>query len=140
MLIYCYTLTSDTNGTNLIQYPDLPEGASVSEGEHDLQADASEGLEAVGANSVTLGARCLPRRSFCQNEMVRQGVLKTDLARRLGIHNPVDRLLDLAHSSKLKAMEAAFRELGRRLAAPCCRIEVALCAYLSLTMIRTPPS
>jgi antitoxin HicB len=56
MLIYCYTLTSDTNGTNLIQYPDLPEGASVSEGEHDLQADASEGLEAVGASSVTLGA------------------------------------------------------------------------------------
>lgn len=130
MLIYCYTLTPDTNGTNLIQYPDLPGGASVSEGEHDEQA--AEGLEAilqmyidarrpiplpeaVGDGSVTLDA--LPTaKLFLSNEMVRQGVRKTELARRLGIHNPqVDRLLDLAHSSKLEAMEAAFRELGRRL-------------------------
>ncbi|EJO29604.1 type II toxin-antitoxin system HicB family antitoxin [Achromobacter marplatensis] len=132
MLTYCYTLTPDTNGTNLIQYPDLPEGASVSEGERDLQANAAEGLEAVlqmyidarrpiplptavEDGSVTLGA-LTTAKVFLSNEMVRQGVRKTELARRLGIHNPqVDRLLDLAHSSKLEAMEAAFRELGRRL-------------------------
>ncbi|CAB3680826.1 type II toxin-antitoxin system HicB family antitoxin [Achromobacter kerstersii] len=132
MLTYCYTLTPDTNGTNLIQYPDLPEGASVSEGEHDLQANAAEGLEAVlqlyidarrpiplpeavGDGGVTLGALDTAK-VFLSNEMVRQGVRKTELARRLGIHNPqVDRLLDLTHSSKLEAVEAAFRELGRRL-------------------------
>lgn len=132
MLTYCYTLTPDTNGTNLIQYPDLPEGASVSEGEHDLQANAAEGLEAVlqmyidarrpiplptavGDGSVTLGA--LPTaKVFLSNEMLRQGVRKTELARRIGVHNPqVDRLLDLSHSSKLEAIEAAFSELGRRL-------------------------
>jgi antitoxin HicB len=132
MLTYCYALTPDTNGTNLIQYPDLPEGASVSEGEHDLQANAAEGLEAVlqlyidarrpiplpeavGDGGVTLGALDTAK-VFLSNEMVRQGVRKTELARRLGIHNPqVDRLLDLTHSSKLEAVEAAFRELGRRL-------------------------
>ncbi|MNW20292.1 Antitoxin HicB [compost metagenome] len=48
--------------------------------------------------------------------MIQQGIRKTELARRLGVHNPqVDRLLDLTHSSKLEAVEAAFRELGRRL-------------------------
>lgn len=132
MLTYCYTLTPDTNGTNLIQYPDLPEGASVSESEHDLAANAAQGLEAVlqlyidgrrpiplpeavGDGGVTLGALATAK-VFLSNEMVRQGVRKTELARRLGIHNPqVDRLLDLTHSSKLETVEAAFRELGRRL-------------------------
>lgn len=33
MLTYAYTLTPDSNGTYLIQYPDLPEGAAVSETE-----------------------------------------------------------------------------------------------------------
>lgn len=132
MLTYCYTLTPDTNGTNLIQYPDLPEGASVSESEHDQQANAAEGLEAVlqmyidarrpiplpkalGDGSVTLGA--LPTaKVLLSNEMVRQGVRKTEMARRLGIHNPqADRLLDLGHSSKMEAIEAACQELGRRL-------------------------
>lgn len=132
MLTYCFTLTPDTNGTNLIQYPDLPEGASVSESDHDLQANAAEGLEAVlqlyidarrpipmpeavGDGSVTLGAMTTAK-VLLSNEMVRQGIRKAELARRLGIHNPqVDRLLDLTHSSKLEAIEAAFQDLGRRL-------------------------
>jgi antitoxin HicB len=74
----------------LLQYPDLPEGASVSEGEDDLQANAERVLGAVSQMYID--------------------------AHRLGIYNPqVDRLLDLAHSSKQEPMEAAFRELGRRL-------------------------
>lgn len=90
MSIYYYTLTPDTNGTNLIQYPDLPEGASVSNGEHDPAANAAEGLEAVLQLYID--------------------------ARRLHVHNPqVDRLLNLSHSSKLEAIEAAFHDLGRRL-------------------------
>ncbi|MPS76569.1 MAG: type II toxin-antitoxin system HicB family antitoxin [Achromobacter sp.] len=132
MLTYCYTLTPDTNGTNLIQYPDLPEGASVGEGEQDLVANAADGLEvvlqlhidarrpipmpkAVGDGSVTLGALATAK-VLLSNEMVQQGVRKTELARRLGVHNPqVDRLLDLSHSSKIEAIEAAFHNLGRRL-------------------------
>ncbi|WP_231689507.1 hypothetical protein [Achromobacter piechaudii] len=74
----------------MLQYPDLPEGASVSEGEDDLQANAAKGLGTVSQMYID--------------------------ARRLGIFNPqIDRLLDLAHSSKREPMEAAFRELGRRL-------------------------
>ncbi|WP_200826446.1 hypothetical protein [Caballeronia cordobensis] len=51
-----------------------------------------------------------------QNEMIRQGVRKSELARRLNVHMPqVDRLLDPRHSSKIEAIEAAFRSLGKRL-------------------------
>lgn len=131
MLSYCYTLTPDTNGTYLIQYPDLPEGAAVSETES-AGEEAAEGLEvvlqmyidarrpipmpaSVGDGSVSLGAMTTAK-VLLSNEMVRQGIRKAELARRLGIHNPqVDRLLDLAHSSKMEAIEAACSELGRRL-------------------------
>ncbi|BBP95501.1 hypothetical protein BSFA1_06300 [Burkholderia sp. SFA1] len=48
--------------------------------------------------------------------MIRQGVRKSELARRLNVHMPqVDRLLDPRHSSKIEAIEAAFRSLGKRL-------------------------
>ncbi|CAB3838560.1 Antitoxin HicB [Achromobacter mucicolens] len=131
MLSYNYTLTPDTNGTYLIQYPDLPEGASVSETLNAYE-DAAEGLEAVlqmyidsrrpiplprslGDVSVNIGAM-RTAKVLLSNEMVRQGVRKADLARRLGIHNPqVDRLLDLNHNSKMDAIEAACKKLGKRL-------------------------
>lgn len=50
------------------------------------------------------------------NEMVRQGVRKAELARRLDVHMPqVDRLVDLRHSSKLENLEKAFQTLGKTL-------------------------
>lgn len=131
MLTYSYTLTPDTNGTYLIQYPDLPEGAAVSESP-DAGAEAAEGLEAVlqmyidvrrpipmpsgvGDGAISVGAM-RTAKVLLSNEMVRQGVRKADLARRLGLHGPqVDRLLDLSHNSKMDAIEAACTELGRRL-------------------------
>ena len=131
MLTYAYTLTPDTNGTYLIQYPDLPEGASVSESAHGGE-EAAEGLDAVlqlyidarrpipmpsgvGDGAVNVGAM-RTAKVLLANEMVRQGVRKADLARRLGLHAPqVDRLLDLSHNSKMDAIEAACNELGKRL-------------------------
>lgn len=103
MLTYAYTLTPDSNGTYLIQYPDLPEGAAVSETEK-AGPDAAEGLDAVlqlyidarrpipmptdvGDGSVSLGAM-RTAKVLLANEMVRQGVRKADLARRLGVHAP----------------------------------------------------
>ncbi|KAB1444943.1 type II toxin-antitoxin system HicB family antitoxin [Bordetella bronchiseptica] len=132
MLTYCYTLTPDTNGTNLVEFPDLPEAAAVSETPDDVQANAAAGLEAalqmyvdarrpiplpsaVADGSVTLGALATAK-ALLSNEMVAQGVRKADMARRLGVHMPqVDRLLDVSHASKIEAVEAAFQQLGRRL-------------------------
>lgn len=132
MLSYNVTFTPDTNGTYLIQYPDFPEGASVTEDLKEWGPPAAVGLEAVmqmyidarrpiplrsdsGDASVPIGSM-QTAKVLLSNEMVRQGVRKTDLARRLGIHNPqVDRLLDLGHNSKMDAIEAACKELGKRL-------------------------
>jgi len=49
-------------------------------------------------------------------EMLKQGVRKSELARRLNCHLPqVNRLLDLTHASRLEQLEAAINALGKRL-------------------------
>lgn len=48
--------------------------------------------------------------------MLAQRISKAELARRLNCHMPqVDRLLNLAHVSRLDQIEAAFRAVGKRL-------------------------
>jgi antitoxin HicB len=47
--------------------------------------------------------------------MQASGMRKADLARRLGVSKPqVERLLDLAHGSRLEQIEQAFRALNKR--------------------------
>jgi antitoxin HicB len=70
-----------------------------------------------GQPSVTLPA-LVTAKVLLANEMIAQGVRKSELARRLDVHMPqVDRLLDLKHSSKLDAIESAFKQLGKTLEA-----------------------
>jgi antitoxin HicB len=48
--------------------------------------------------------------------MRKQGVRKSELARKLGWHMPqVDRLLDIRHASRLDQIERAARVLGKDL-------------------------
>ena len=133
MLTYCYTLTPDDNGTLLVQFPDIPEAAAVSDDEQDAGAQALDGLEtalqmyidargrpipipsATGQGRVTLPA-LVTAKVLLSNEMVRQGIRKAEMARMLAVHMPqVDRLLDLGHGSKLEQIEAAAQQLGKRL-------------------------
>lgn len=134
MLTYPYTLTPDTNGTLLVLFPDFPEAASVAEDEQDAPVNALEALEAAleiyfderrpiplpgsctdARHTVTLPA-VVTSKVFLSNEMIRQGVRKAEMARRLGVHTPqVDRLLNLRHSSRIEQVEAALQTLGRRL-------------------------
>lgn len=135
MLTYPYTLTPDTNGTFLVLFPDFPEAASVGEDEQDAQVNALEALEAAleiyfderrpiplpaagsvsSRYSVTLPA-VVTSKVYLSNEMIRQGVRKAEMARRLGVHTPqVDRLLNLRHGSRIEQVEAALGKLGRRL-------------------------
>ena len=68
-----------------------------------------------GQHSVTLPA-VVTSKVLLSNEMIRQGVRKAEMARRLGVHTPqVDRLLNLRHSSRIEQVEAALETLGRRL-------------------------
>jgi len=134
MLTYPLTLTPDTNGTFLVQFPDIPEAITVAEDETEALVNGLEALEAAieiyfdekrvvprpskakrGQLSVTLPA-LVTAKVLLANEMVSQGVRKAELARRLNVHMPqVDRLIDLRHSSKLENIEAAFRSLGKNL-------------------------
>jgi len=134
MLTYPYTLTPDTNGTFLVLFPDFPEATSVGEDEQDAQVNALEALEAAleiyfderrlipmpsektsSPDAVTLPA-VVTSKVFLSNEMIRQGVRKAEMARRLGVHTPqVDRLLNLRHGSRIEQVEAALGKLGRRL-------------------------
>lgn len=69
-----------------------------------------------GERSVALPALTEAKISL-YTEMRRQRIGKADLARRLNCHLPqIDRLLDLAHSSRFDQLEAAFLALGKRLA------------------------
>jgi antitoxin HicB len=134
MLTYSMTLTPDTNGTYLVQFPDIPEAATVARDESEALANGLDALEAAieiyfddkrvvpapskvkpGQLSVTLPA-LVTAKVLLANEMVSQGVRKAELARRLDVHMPqVDRLIDPRHSSKLEAIEAALSKLGKRL-------------------------
>ena len=132
MLTYPLTMTPDTNGTFLVQFPDIPEAVTVAEDETEALVNGLEALEAAieiyfdekrvvpvpskvkrGQLSITLPA-LVTAKVLLANEMVIQGVRKADLARRLGAHMPqVDRLVDLKHSSKLESIELAFQKLGK---------------------------
>lgn len=132
MLTYCYTATTDDNGTLLILFPDIPEAAAVAETWADAPQQASEGLETAlqmyvdarrpmpsssfeSIDTVALGVS-VTAKLLLSDAMVHQGIRKADLARLLGVHAPqIDRLLDLGHASKVEAIEAALYALGHRL-------------------------
>jgi antitoxin HicB len=134
MLSYPVNLVPDSNGTLLVMFPDIPEAVSVGDEEDEALLNALDALESAieiyfdekrevpppskakkGQRVVTLPALVVAK-VLLANEMVRQGVRKAELARRLDVHMPqVDRLLNPRHSSKLDAIEAAFSKLGKRL-------------------------
>ena len=134
MLKYPYTLIPDTNGTLLVQFPDVPEALTVGDTPEEARLNAKEALEAA-LEIYFDQKRPIPMPSICRredesillpalvtakvllaNEMIVQGIRKTELAHRMDMHMPqIDRLLDLRHSSKIETVEAALRQLGRRL-------------------------
>ncbi|WP_321792313.1 type II toxin-antitoxin system HicB family antitoxin [Caballeronia sp. J97] len=127
-------LELDTNNTYLVTFPDIPEAVSVGEDKDEALIVGLDALESAieiyfdekrevpmpskprkGQPVVTLPALVVSK-VLLANEMIRQGVRKSELARRLNVHMPqVDRLLDPRHSSKIEAIEAALLSLGKRL-------------------------
>jgi antitoxin HicB len=134
MLSYPVKLVRDTNNTYLVTFPDIPEAVSVGDDQDEALLNALDALESAieiyfdekrevplpskpkkGQLVVTLPALVVSK-VLLANEMIRQGIKKSELARRLDVHMPqVDRLLDPRHSSRLDAIEAAFNKLGKRL-------------------------
>jgi antitoxin HicB len=130
MFNYPVELTPDDNGTILVTCPDLPEVATFGEDEKDALGYA------VGAIEEALAARMSDRQDIPlptgdKEPLVRlsmqiglkvmlyvamreAGVNKAELARRMGMaRQHADRLLNLNHASRLDALDAAFRVLGK---------------------------
>jgi antitoxin HicB len=76
--------------------------------------------EDVPAPSAGRGDRvALPVQSALKvllyQQMLRQGVRKAELARRMGLHRQeVDRILTLNHATSLAKIESAFATLGKQ--------------------------
>lgn len=134
MLRYPVKLSKDTNGTILVDVPDIPEAHTFGEDEAEALMQAVDAIESAlsmyvddrreipapsapkrGMKLVTLPALTEAKLAL-YSAMRAQKIGKAELARRLNCHLPqVDRLLDLLHSSRLEQLEAAFRAVGKRL-------------------------
>lgn len=130
---YPITVTHDSNETWLVSFVDLPAhscGDDIDEAllnaEQALEIaieDLIERRQAVPMPSAILNERDsvalaaqISVKVLLHNEMIAQGVRKSDLAKRLHVHMPqVDRLLKTGHASRLDAIESAFTALGKKL-------------------------
>ena len=132
MFDYPVLLTPD-NDSLLVTFPDIPEAITFGMNEEEALKQAVDALETALSFYVD-DRRVLPTPSVIEGlatvrpsalesvklglyaEMLKQGVRKSELARRLNCHLPqVNRLLDLTHASRLEQLEAAINALGKRL-------------------------
>ena len=133
MLRYPVKLIKDTNGTILVDFPDVPEAHTFGDDRREALAHAPDALETAFMGYIE-DRRPIPRPSPSKRgpfvilpalteaklalymTMRSNKIGKSELARRLNCHLPqIDRLLDLCHASRLDQLEAAFRALGKTL-------------------------
>ncbi len=134
MLSYPVILEHDApTGTLVVSCLDIPEMHSVGDDEDEALLNARDALESAldiyleerrpiplpsepspGVRVVTLPAQ-VSLKVLLHNEMLKQGVRKAELARRLDWRLPqVERLLSLNHASRLDQLERAARVLGKQ--------------------------
>ena len=133
MFDYPVTLTPDAD-TVLVTFADVPEALNFGADDDEALMQAVDALQTALSLYVEarkpLPVESKPKRGQrtvrpsaldasklgVHQAMIKQGIKKAELARRLGWHMPqVDRLFDLRHASRLDQIEAAARVLGRRL-------------------------
>jgi antitoxin HicB len=124
----------DRRGNVVVTFPDVPEVVTQGRGKADARTMAEEALGLVLLNYLRRGM-LLPRPRAKGRELVEISVApdvaaklavleafkaanisKSELARRLGKdEKEVRRILDPKHATKLLALTAALRALGKRL-------------------------
>lgn len=124
----------DRRGNVVVTFPDVPEVVTQGRGKADAQASAEE---ALGLALLSYPARGLPlpkarasgkklvsvavapdvaAKLAVLESFVAAGISKSELARRIGKdEKEVRRILDPKHATKLPALTAALRALGKRL-------------------------
>lgn len=131
MYFYNVKLAKD-GATVLATCRELPEVASVGDSADEALSSVAEAIELAvqcrindrevvplcskqykGCRLVRMPARVMLKAQL-HNEMLAQGVRKTELARRLDMHPPqVDRILNVRNTTRLDTLEQAFAVLGR---------------------------
>jgi len=127
--MYAYPVKIERDGDSmLVTFPDIPEAITFGEDEGEALIQAQDALE-TALEIYVEARRPLPQASTgspkvvptllvqaklrLYEEMLAQGIRKSDLARKLGWHMPqVDRVLDLEHVSKMPQVEQAATALG----------------------------
>jgi antitoxin HicB len=124
----------DRRGNIIVTFPDLPEVVTQGRGEADARAMAEEALGMVLLNYLQRGMP-LPKQRTKGSGLVdvavapdvaaklavlesfaSAGITKSELARRISKdEKEVRRILDPKHPTKLPALTAALRALGKRL-------------------------
>lgn len=132
-MYYPATFTDD-DGTILVRFRDVPEAITCGDDVDDAINMAVDCLETAfvfymderrpiptpselqdGEHAIYLPV-AVQTKIALYHEMLKQGVTKAELARRLSVNQKqIDRLWDLSHSSKLEMLEKAFGALGKRL-------------------------
>lgn len=126
--------TGDRRGNIVVTFPDVPEVVTQGRGEADARAMAEEAL-GLGLLSYLVRGKPLPKARAKGRSLVdiavapdvaaklavlesfaAAGISKSELARRIGKdEKEVRRILDPKHPTKLPALTAALRALGKRL-------------------------
>lgn len=124
----------DRRGNIVVTFPDVPEAITQGRGDADARAMAEEALGLVLLTYLEQGMP-LPKPRAKGRGLVEvmvapevaaklavleafaaAGISKSELARRLGKdEKEVRRILDPKHTTKLRALTAALRALGKRL-------------------------
>lgn len=134
MLKYPVVLTPDSNGQWLVTFPDVPEAVTAGDNEAQALTMAADALESAldfyfddkrpvpspskpkrGQPSVSLSGTAAAK-ALLHNEMLTQGVKKSELARRMHMAPPnVERIFHAKHVTRFETLEAAFAALGKKL-------------------------
>ena len=124
----------DRRGNVVVSFPDVPEAITQGRGEADARAMAEEALGLVLLTYLERG-KALPKPRARGRKLVDvavapdvaaklavleafkgAGISKSELGRRIGKdEKEVRRILDPKHATKLPALTAALRALGKRL-------------------------
>jgi len=125
---------SHLNGGYVVTFLDIPEATVQGDDEAEALAEARDGLVSAmdfyfedrrlvsrpsaalpGDRLINLPAS-ISAKVLLLNEVVAQAIRPAELARRMAVTpQEVTRLLDLTHTTKIDAIEAALRAQGREL-------------------------
>lgn len=131
---YPATFTPDTDGSLLVQFPDIPEAITSGKDEREAMAMAQDCL-LTALDFYFDDRRTIPKPSPVQsgqvavdlddmatmkvllhNEMVAKGLRKADMARLLDIPaQHIGRLLNPKQTTRIDLISQAFKALGKRM-------------------------